>query len=118
VIDATALACRHHAFDTLLVEDSPADAQLFCAKLRPTTRDGVGAFRILRRDAGFADAPSPDLNLLDLSLPCSDGREVLEKLRADAIFREIPGMVLTSSVASVDVEWCSEHTANALRQAS
>ena len=43
--------------------------------------DGVEAMAFLRREGKYADAPRPDLILLDLNLPKKDGREVLGKIK-------------------------------------
>ena len=51
----------------------------------------------------YADAPRPDLILLDLNLPKRDGREVLEEIRADGDLTEIPIVILTTSQADEDV---------------
>ena len=95
----------------LLVEDNPADAELTALKLEGskilhelhTVVDGVEAMTFLRREGSFADAPRPDLVLLDLNLPRKDGREVLAEMKADENLRRIPVVVLTSSQAEEDV---------------
>jgi len=89
----------------LLVEDSEADIELTLrglarAKLQSriwTVRDGAQALAFLRREAPHAEAPRPDLVLLDLNLPKLDGREVLARIRADPRLRELPVVVLTAS---------------------
>lgn len=49
------------------------------------------------------DAPRPDLILLDLNLPKYDGRQVLEKIKADPDLTHIPVVVLTTSAAEEDI---------------
>jgi chemotaxis family two-component system response regulator Rcp1 len=99
------------SIDILLVEDNEGDAVLTRealkrAKVRNrvhTTCDGVEAMQFLRREGAFADAPRPDLVLLDLNLPNMDGREVLEAIKADPALRPIPIVVVTSSAAEQDI---------------
>src|SRR5258706_3319398 len=55
------------------------------------------------RYANPEDAPTPGLILLDLNMPKKDGREVLAEIKADAILRSIPVVVLTTSKAEEDV---------------
>jgi two-component system response regulator len=57
----------------------------------------------LRRQGKYADAPRPDLVLLDLNLPRKDGREVLTEMKEDEHLRQIPVVVLTTSRAEEDV---------------
>jgi two-component system response regulator len=57
----------------------------------------------LRKQGEHADAPTPDLVLLDLNLPRMDGREVLAALKDDPELRRIPVVVLTTSEAEEDV---------------
>ena len=61
------------------------------------------ALDFLRREGKYADAPRPDLILLDLNLPKKDGREVLAEIKADADLQRIPVVVLTTSKAEEDV---------------
>jgi CheY-like chemotaxis protein len=65
--------------------------------------DGVDALRFLRREDEFADAPRPDLILLDLNLPRKDGREVLAEIKTDESLQQIPVVVLTTSKLEEDV---------------
>jgi chemotaxis family two-component system response regulator Rcp1 len=65
--------------------------------------DGVEAMQFLRREARYADAPRPDLILLDLNLPKMDGRDVLAEINEDPRLRKIPVVVLTTSKAQEDV---------------
>ena len=51
----------------------------------------------------YADAPEPDLVLLDLNLPGMHGREVLAAVKEDPKLQTIPVVVLTTSEAEEDV---------------
>ncbi len=57
----------------------------------------------LRRHEEYAQAPHPDLILLDLNLPRKDGREVLAEIKEDPKLRLIPVVVMTSSEAERDL---------------
>ncbi len=95
----------------LLVEDDPGDVvitrEAFAEnKVRnhlSVVSDGETAMSFLRRQDSFADAPRPDLILLDLNLPRKSGHEVLEEIKADPELRPIPVVVLTTSDAEEDV---------------
>jgi CheY-like chemotaxis protein len=97
--------------EILLVEDSPGDVLLAMEALKEAkvmnhvsvASDGVEAMAFLRRQAPHADAPHPDLILLDLNLPRMDGREVLQEVKTDPVLRRIPVVVLTTSRADADV---------------
>jgi len=97
--------------DVLLVEDDPGDVLMTREafehhRIRHTVHvvaDGVEAVRFLRREGPYADAPRPDLILLDLNLPRRDGREVLAEIKGDEDLRTIPVVVLTTSEAEEDI---------------
>jgi len=97
--------------EILLVEDSPSDTDLTVEALaaaKVTNRlsiveDGVQAMEFLHREGQYAQAPRPDLILLDLNLPRKDGREVLAEIRSDEKLTSIPVVVLTTSQAEQDV---------------
>jgi chemotaxis family two-component system response regulator Rcp1 len=98
--------------EILLVEDEPGDVRLTVEALRDTrmrnrihtVEDGVEALDFLHRRPPYADAPRPDLILLDLNLPRKSGREVLGEIKADPVLRMIPVIVLTTSNAQDDVQ--------------
>jgi chemotaxis family two-component system response regulator Rcp1 len=97
--------------DILLVEDNPGDVRLTVEALKEgkvhnrlsVVQDGVEALAFLRREGKYADAPRPDVILLDLNLPKKDGREVLAEIKADDRLRRIPVVVLTTSKAEEDI---------------
>jgi len=57
-------------------------------------------------------APQPSIILLDLNLPGTDGRGVLQIIKADPDLMKIPVIVLTTSDAEQDIEKCYEAGAN------
>lgn len=97
--------------DILLVEDNPGDARLTREALAMSAvknrlhhvKDGDEALAFLRHSGAYADAPTPDLVLLDLNLPRRNGREVLEDIKHDPRLMHIPVVVLTSSEAEEDI---------------
>jgi two-component system, chemotaxis family, response regulator Rcp1 len=100
------------SIEVLLVEDSPGDVRLTREALSEANReiklhvacDGVEAMEFLRREGRHADAPHPDLILLDLNLPKMDGREVLAIIKADATLKLIPTIILTTSESEADIK--------------
>jgi CheY-like chemotaxis protein len=59
--------------------------------------------QFLRRQGPFAQAPRPDMIMLDLNLPRKDGREVLQDIKNDDLLKTIPIVVMTTSRAEQDV---------------
>jgi PAS domain S-box-containing protein len=54
----------------------------------------------------MARAESPDLILMDIQMPVMDGLEAMERLRADAQFRQVPIIALTALAMVQDKERC------------
>jgi CheY-like chemotaxis protein len=99
------------AIEILLVEDSAGDIRLTREALRDAkvqnklhvVSDGMQATYFLRQQGMYANAPRPDLILLDLNLPKKSGREVLEEIKLDPSLKSIPVVVLTTSAAEEDI---------------
>lgn len=97
--------------EILMVEDNPGDVRLTLEALKETkvrnnlnvVQDGAEALAFLRRQGRYAQAPRPDLILLDLNVPRIDGRQVLAEIKTDADLRRIPVVILTSSQAEEDI---------------
>ena len=96
--------------NVLLVEDDPGDVLMtreafdeYLQNRLDVVTDGAAALSYLRQEEPYADAPRPDLILLDLNLPRRDGREVLQEIKADPGLQHIPVIVLTTSQAEEDV---------------
>lgn len=95
----------------LLVDDNPGDVRLTQEALKESkvnnelfvVEDGVEAMEFLRRTGKYADAPRPDIVLLDLNLPRKDGREVLQEIKEDEELRRIPVVILTTSDHEHDI---------------
>jgi len=104
------IASEARVINVLLVEDDPGDVLMtreafeeYLHNRLDVVSDGSEALAYLRREGEYADAPRPDLILLDLNLPRRDGREVLAEIKADDSLRHIPVIVLTTSRADEDV---------------
>ncbi|WP_338674954.1 response regulator [Streptomyces sp. SCSIO 30461] len=97
--------------EVLLVEDDPGDELMTREAFEDNkigntlhvVRDGQEAIDFLYRKGEYSGAPRPDLILLDLNLPKYDGRQVLERVKADADLTHIPIVVLTTSSAEEDI---------------
>lgn len=97
--------------DILLIEDNPGDVRLTIEGLKEAKvlnnlsvmSNGVEAMAFLRREGTYANAPRPELILLDLNLPRKDGREVLAEIKNDDNLKCIPVVILTSSQAEQDI---------------
>lgn len=96
--------------EILLVEDCPSDAKLAVRWLAASplvksvhvVADGEQAMAYLRGGPPFANAPRPQLVLLDLNLPRMSGFEVLEALKSDPELASIPAIVLSGSAFAED----------------
>ncbi|WP_203294028.1 response regulator [Maricaulis parjimensis] len=110
-----------HAPRILLVEDNEGDEFLILDAFEQASypyeievvRDGEEALHRIQQTDGFADAPLPDLILLDLNLPKVDGRTVLKTVKTDHDLMQLPVLILTTSSSERDIEECYELHANA-----
>ena len=105
---------QHKPIDILLADDDEEDRQLTCEALAESrlsnniycVTDGEDLMDYLRHQGKYAPpakAPRPGLILLDLNMPKMDGREALLEIKRDPDLRQIPVVVLTTSVADEDI---------------
>lgn len=100
--------------EILLVEDNPVDVLMTRHALQEAKvynnlyvmEDGEEAMDFLYRNGNYADAPRPDLILLDLNLPKKSGREILTEIKQDPRLLHIPVVVLTTSEEERDIAMC------------
>lgn len=113
----------NHIQALLVIEDSDEDFEAFGRIMRkssvanPIYRciDGDDALDFLYHTGEYIDlakAPRPSIILLDLNLPGTDGREVLEQLKQDEEFKTIPVVVFTTSSNPKDIEVCYQYGVN------
>jgi CheY-like chemotaxis protein len=104
---------REGPIHILLAEDDPDDRMLTRRALVESRMEttvaavtnGEELMQYLTREGAYgeAEAPRPDLILLDLNMPRMDGREALREIKSDADLRRIPVVVLTTSEAEQDI---------------
>ena len=112
---------QHHqtpidAYEVLLVEDNDSDEELALRALRKSplkprvrvARDGYEALSLLEPETDVL----PQLILLDLKMPRISGYEVLERVRANPLLKEVVIVALSSSDLIEDVHRCQALGAN------
>ncbi|WP_222919111.1 response regulator [Natrinema sp. SYSU A 869] len=105
---------RDESVDVLLIESDPEDAnritEAFAQTYPEATTHVVGdkedAVEFIHRHGEHADAPPPNLILLDLHLPEEDAIELLRTLKGDPKLRRQPVLVLVAE----DTEEVAERT--------
>lgn len=96
----------------LHVEDDDTTAFLFRFALREIqvdvdvfrTCNGEDAIWFLTQQGAFANAPQPDIVVLDLHLPKKNGHDVLAEIRRQSAMQHLPVIMLTSSRVPRDRE--------------
>src|SRR6476620_9083688 len=92
----------------VLIEDNPSDIYLMKLALEESGlafeltsfENGAQALRSLCPEAG--ESLIPDLILLDLNTPGTDGFEVLGSIRGNAQLANVPVAIITSSASPAD----------------
>jgi len=111
---------NHEPIHILLVDDNATDLMImseafvnaFSGPVLHTAKNGEEAMAFLRHANGYADAPRPDLIILDLNMPRKNGHEVLAEIKSDPLLLRIPVIVLTTSQAPEDVNRAYAEHAN------
>jgi two-component system, chemotaxis family, response regulator Rcp1 len=97
--------------EILLVEDNDNDVELTRqgfkrAKLLVNlhrVRDGEECMAFLRKQGKYANAPTPDLILLDLNMPKMGGEQVLAEMLKEDNLKSLPVVILTTSEQADEV---------------
>jgi CheY-like chemotaxis protein len=105
----------------LVIEDSDEDFEALCRIMQRHTvvnpvfrcSDGDEALDFLDHTGAYEDAkiaPRPAIILLDLNLPGTDGRAVIQQIKQDNNLKSIPVVVLTTSYNPKDIEICYQYS--------
>jgi CheY-like chemotaxis protein len=103
--------------EVLIIDDNPGDVALIRESFRECSlqprliaaHDAEQAFELL-------DDPQrepPSLIILDVNLPCTDGLEVLRRIRADPHWNPVPVVIMSSSTRPAEVGRAYDLHANA-----
>ena len=107
-------------FRLLIVEDNPAEAALMRDLLKTLRRphelyfaaDGLDALDFLHCRGAYADAPRPNLILLDVQMPRMNGHDFLTSIKNDPQFSVIPVIMLSTSIRPEDISRAYQAHAN------
>jgi CheY-like chemotaxis protein len=96
----------------LLVEDNPLDILIISECLRKwrvknhlnVVQDGKQAIDFLHSRGSFAGSPRPDLMLLDLNLPKTNGGDVLSAINRNPDLSDITIVVVTTFDPMTDLD--------------
>lgn len=115
---------RHQPSILLVVEDSDEDFEALSRIMDQVSTfplsvhrctDGEDALDFLNQDGKYSNVgaiPKPELIVLDLNLPGTDGREVLATIKQSKTLKTIPVVVLSTSSNPKDIEACYQSGVN------
>lgn len=98
-------------FVILIAEDERTDAffvqeavsRMSCKTDLHIVKDGQAVMDFLTHSGDYADAPQPDIILLDINMPRKNGHEVLADIKDNPALRHIPVIMLSGSNAERDI---------------
>ena len=104
----------------LLVEDNEGDIVLTMdafeeSKIKTAisvAKNGQEALDFLFKRGDYTSAKTPDLILLDINIPIFNGHEVLQQIKADAVLKKVPVIMLTTSSNQKDIDKAYENHSN------
>lgn len=100
-----------HPIHILLVEDNEGDILLTKEALNQgkiintisVVKDGKEAINYMEKNSPYTESLLPDLILLDINLPKMNGHEVLQNLKSNNNFKQIPVIMFTTSSSERDI---------------
>lgn len=104
----------------LLVEDNEGDIILTLEAFEESkiktkisvVKNGREALDFLYRRGEYAEAPKPDIIILDINIPIFNGHEVLKRIKEDPALKKIPVIMLTTSSNRKDIHLAYENHSN------
>jgi CheY-like chemotaxis protein len=100
----------------LVIEDSNEDFEALCRIIDQVSNFSLDVHRCVDGDEALdwlnQAASNPDLIMLDLNLPGTDGREILVTIKQTQKLRSIPIVILSTSSNPKDIEACYQSGVN------
>lgn len=90
----------------LHIEDQPDIRTILRLTLQASKQFKIDGAETGEDGLGLAATLKPDLIILDFTLPDMNGRQVLERLRAEPKTKDIPVILLTALTEAIDMERC------------
>ena len=98
----------------LVIEDNRGDIELLRDALEsrgtPVELFAVwtagDAYSFLAKSPPFAQAPTPDLILIDLNLPGADGRDILRSIKSQRALKRVPVVVYSGANNPAEIDEC------------
>jgi CheY-like chemotaxis protein len=116
--------CTHQPLSLLIIEDSDEDFEALKRIIKQVSSlslsidrclDGDDALDFLNQEGIYSNVKNiahPELIILDLNLPGTDGREVLVTIKQSKQFQLIPVVILSTSANPKDIEDCYQSGVN------
>jgi two-component system, chemotaxis family, response regulator Rcp1 len=104
----------------LIIDDSPGEARIMSEAFKIAApevivkwvKNAEEAISFLNMEPPFQEELHPDLILLDLNMPGTDGRELLSIFKKDDHINHIPILVMSNSTYPEDINYCYKLNAN------
>ncbi len=98
----------------LVIEDNRGDIELLRDALENRAAavelfavwNAADAYAFLGKGGQFANAPTPDLVLIDLNLSGSDGRDILRTIKATKSLKRLPVVVYSGASRPEEIDEC------------
>lgn len=107
-------------FRIFSADDDSDDQELLeealrCAGLKYDLMRFANGLMLIKHLKMIATSPQcqPDIIFLDLNMPVLSGREALRDIKNDGLINGLPVVILTTSNAQEDKNFCREHGADA-----
>ena len=99
------------AIKILYVEDNEGDILLFTEAIKESgidhvlnvVRNGYEGIQFLKHDGEYKNMIIPNIILLDINMPEMNGLELLDLIKADEKFKQLPVIMFTTSSSQKDI---------------